>query len=209
MSDTPIKHAVISRARFSDKALMHKYLKVSKDMLIPSLQAQTNSSFTWFVMTTKEDIGFMRDYFGVHFVPVLNLPDFVEHMKDGKYTIQTRHDIDDWMAPTYIDEIQKLYTANIGTYDKFLIQSQPIKLMYHTGEESVMGRYHSTKTSMFLSLCQKEVDNHILEKKHGFMWEIAYKVFNVPDGMTKWVIHGDNISCNRPKNWTFSKTQEK
>lgn len=195
----PLKHAVFTMARFTDKERMSKYLEVAKTTLIPSLQSQTNQNFEWFVMLREEDLSLLTDSLDYPFYGVLNKLDFEEHMKRGGYTIQTRHDIDDWMAPTYIQEIQMIYMEQIKKYEKFLIQAQPVKLMYDTGEEKIMQRYNSRKTSMFLTLCQADVRHIVTEKKHGLMWEVAPTVFNLPEGMVKWVIHGDNISVRGRK----------
>jgi len=189
-----MKHALCTRCRFDNKELMDRYLVVSRDMLIPSLRAQTNKDFEWIVMVKKGDEDYIMDFLDMEFTPVYDNHDFIELLKTKEFVIQTRHDIDDWMAPKYIDEIQRVYKENINRKDKFLIQAQPIKLMYKTGEEIVMGRYHSLRTSMFLTLCQHKIDNYITEKKHGHMWKIAPDVYSVPDGLVKWVIHGNNIS---------------
>lgn len=192
-----MKHAIFSLARFKDKDLFKIYLDVSREMLVPNLRNQTEKNFEWVIMVLQEDVSFVKDYLNMKFTPVFNKPDFIDYMQKQKFDIQTRHDIDDWMSPKYVEAIQRIYRENIDKYDKFLIQSQPRKLDYHTGRETPMGRYHHMKTSMFLSLCQREPKHNIIEKNHGQMWQITNNIFNVPDGMTKWVIHGNNKSCGK------------
>jgi hypothetical protein len=189
------KHAIVSLSRFKDKDLMKIYFDVSKKMLIPSLKGQTNQNFEWVLMVLKEDISFARDYLEMDFTPVENKQEFVDYVTSKDFVIQTRHDIDDWMNPAYVDEIQKLYRQHIGQHDKFLVQSQPVRLNYPKGSEIPMKRYTAVRNSMFLSLCQRDVTATVLDRKHGQMHEVANRVFNVPDGMTKWVIHGNNRSC--------------
>lgn len=204
---TSIKHIVFSRCRFDDKDLMQKYLDVSKSVLIPALKSQTCKDFTWVVMCRPDDVQYIKDFLLMDFYPVHNIHDFISYVKDNDVKIQTRHDIDDWMSSEYIDMIQAVHNEHIGRYDKFLVQAQPRKVDMRTEEETRMGRYHDKRTSMFLSLCQRKCIHHIQEKKHGWMWEIAPKVFNIPEGYVKWMIHGDNISCNRPKD--FKPTPDK
>jgi hypothetical protein len=202
------KHAVITRCRFDDKPRMHRYLEVSQDMLIPSFKSQVVQDFEWILMIKKADLGLLQRELDYPFTSVLDKGELDRYLKEERFVIQTRHDIDDWMHQDYIKEIQSLYGEHIDTHDKFLIQSQPVKMMYHTGDELVMRRYHERKNSMFLTLCQREVTNTVLDRKHALMWEIAPTVFNVPDGMTKWVIHGNNISCNRAKDFKITNDKE-
>lgn len=204
-----MKHIIFSRCRFADKKLMQKYLDVSKKYFAPSLKAQMNKDFTVVIMVAKEDEGYIRDSLGINYEAVYDMPTFVEYINKHKPNIQTRHDIDDWMSPDYVSKIHDVYWQAIQHNDSFLIQAQPVKLKTDTQEETTMGRYHDQRTSMFLSLCQKDGTRHIQEEKHGWMWKVTPTVFTLPEGYVKWVIHGDNISCNRPKNWKFSKTEER
>lgn len=192
-----MKHIIVIRMRFNDKDLFKKYLDVSKEMLIPNLKSQTNKNFTTCFLILKEDEKFIKEYLDIDFIGFQNPADFNKYVIDEKFNIQTRHDMDDYMSVDYIEKIQQEYEKNIKKYDNFLIQFQPIKLMYQTKEELKMGLYHSKRNSMFLSLCQKNVTNHIFERKHGQMYEIANKVISLPEGYTKWVIHGNNISIKK------------
>lgn len=192
-----MKHVVISNMRFEDKELFKKYLVVTKDILIPSLQSQKNKNFLWCVLICKEDIEFIRKELNFDFLPFNDSKEYFEYVKFNNINIQTRHDIDDYMADTYIEKIQELYNENINEYDSFLIQAQPLKVNYHTKEEVHIEAYTSTRNSMFLSLCQNSVKHHILEKQHGQFFEICPNVITIPEGYVKWIIHGNNISCKR------------
>jgi hypothetical protein len=183
--------------KFTDKDLFNKYLKISKEILVTSLKSQSNKNFEIALLIFKDDEDFVKEYLGIDFIGFQNPADFYEYAINGKFNIQTRHDMDDYMSPDYVEKIQEEYDKNIKIYDKFLIQSQPIMMMYQTKEETQMGKYHDKRNSMFLSLCQKYVTNHIFERKHGSMWEITENVISLPEGYTKWVIHGENISIKK------------
>lgn len=176
---------------------MWKYIDVCKNILIPSLKSQTNKNFIWGLLILDEDINFVKAELDFEFTPFKSIQIFKEYCVNNNIFIQTRHDIDDWMSKDYVETIQKIYIENIFKYDNFLIQSQPLKLIYETGDETHIGEYTNTRNSMHLTLCQKKINHHIYEKKHGQMYEIAPYVITLPEGFTKWVIHGDNISCKR------------
>ena len=138
-----------------------------------------------------------------------NIKQYNDYVFDNKINIQTRQDIDDYCVDNYVEEIQRIYNKNKDKHSKFLIQSQPIKYMHHENKEAPLGLYTDKRTSMFLSICQKEdISNTIFDRTHGHMWEVANTVFNIPKGFTKWVIHGDNISCNRNRSDKY-KTNRK
>jgi hypothetical protein len=202
-------HLIISRCRFPDKELMAKYITMAKEFFVPSIKAQSNKNFKVMLMAFKEDEQHLREQLGIDFTVIEDNTQLLWYVRENAINIQTRHDIDDWMGEGYVDEIQKIYLENDDRYDKFLIQAHPVMVEYHKKEEKTMPHYTDTRTSMFLSLCQKKPINHIFEKKHGDMWKIAPDVFSVPDGLVKWVIHGDNISCRRPSNWEFSSEEER
>jgi hypothetical protein len=192
-----LNHAIVSRATFKDKILRDKYYKISKEILIPAIKNQKETNFDWLILIAEEDVNYTKDYFEIDFIPIFDIPQFVEYIKTRNYTIQTRHDIDDWMSVDYISEIQNIYKNNIDIYDKFLIQAQPIRFNYNSKTKQKMTKYHDRNNSMFLTLCQKEYSNHILEEKHRYMWKRVSKVFTMPENYVEWVIHGNNISCNR------------
>lgn len=189
-----ISHVIISRMAFKDKLALNTYLKITKDVLAPALKSQSNTNFKWATIIDPLDVEFVKNYLDIDFLSFKNFQEFFEYAKLNDINIQTRHDMDDYMSPEYVEAIHKEFENNINKYDKFLVQAQPVKLMYHTKIETKMGLYTNTRNSMFLSLCQKEVTNHIFERKHGQMYEITDNVISLPEGYTKWVIHGNNIS---------------
>jgi hypothetical protein len=190
-------HIIIIRMKFSDKELFQKYLKISKEILSPSLKSQTNKNFIIGCIICEEDIELVKNHLDLDFIPFKNNTEFIDYVNDNNINIQTRHDMDDYMSSEYIQRIQEIYIENIEHNDVFLIHSQPIKLMFNSKEEIKMDKYNNNRISMFVSLCQKKVKNHIFSRKHGQMYEIAEKIILLPEGYTKWVIHGDNISVKK------------
>lgn len=194
-----VKHMVLIKMGFIDKDLFKKYLNISKEILAPSLKSQINKNFEIGCIIKKEDISFVKELLDVDFINFSCFKDGFDYMKENNINIQTRHDMDDYMSPEYIQKIQEEYQKNIDLYDNFLIQAQPVKMMYETKKEFKMMQYNDKMNSMFLSLCQKDVKNYILERNHGQMHEIASHVITLPEGYTKWVIHENNISVRRVK----------
>ncbi|MCF7910859.1 hypothetical protein K9L16_04260 [Candidatus Pacearchaeota archaeon] len=191
-----LKHVIISRARFKDKNLRDKYYKITKEILIPAIKNQKEKNFIWMVRLFKEDINYTQDYFEIDFLPMIE-QDYKDHMKENNYTIQTRHDIDDWMSPDYVNKIQEIYKNNINKYEKFLIHTQPIKFNYINKTKQIKSLYHDRRISMFLSLCQRNCTNTVYAVNHTKMWTIAPKVFTIPEGYVEWVNHKNNITYRR------------
>ena len=191
-----MNHLILTRARFQDKELLDKYLVVCKNILIPALQKQKNKNFIWGMLIRPEDHEYLVEQLKYPFYAFFSIDEVFNYVKTNNIEIQTRHDIDDWMSDDYVDKIQMEYEKNKNKYDKFLVHFQPLKMNYHTGELNAIPIYTEKRTSMFLSLCQNKVEYHILDRDHGHMWEIAKDVITMPIGDVKWVIHGDNISCN-------------
>jgi len=177
-----------------NKQQLEIYLKVTKDVLVPCLNSQINKNFIWATIINPDHINFVKEYLGIDFLSFSNINEFVEYVFKNDVKIQTRHDMDDYMSDTYIDKIQQLYVENIDILKSFLIQAQPVRVDYKSKEEFKMGNYTDKKNSMFLSICQKEVKHHIFERNHGRMYEVESKVITLPEGYTKWIIHGNNIS---------------
>jgi hypothetical protein len=192
-----MKHLILTRAKVDDKELLEKYLIVCQNILIPALQKQKNKNFVWGMLIKPEHHEYLVEKLKYPFYAFFSKDEFINYIKDNNVEIQTRHDIDDWMSEDYVDKIQKEYEKNKNKYDKFLIQFQPLKMNYHTRELNAIQIYTETRTSMFLTLCQNKVENHILDRGHGEMWQIAKDVITLPIGDVLWVIHGDNISCKK------------
>lgn len=180
--------------KFNDDKLLNKYLKVTKDILVKSLKSQICKDFEWVLLIEPKHLNYLKSEIGYDFTPIFSPTEFNNHMVSNSVNIQTRHDCDDWMSPKYVKAIQDSYNDNIAKYDKFLIQSQPIKKLYPSGTEMKLKLYTSKRCSMHLSLCQKEVDRSINERIHSKMYEVTPNVISLGEGYTKWIIHGSNIS---------------
>ncbi len=192
-----IKHIIISRLWFTDKVLMEKYLAVAKKVLVPALQAQTCKDFEFGIILNNEDISHVKKTLGIEFTAFNSMEAYKDAALKGGYTIQTRHDIDDWMSGNYVEKIQETYKKE--NFKTLVVHADPVKLSYPGGQESPMRPYNAKCTSMFLSLCQKEVKYDVFEKQHGLMHSLADKVIRLPKGYAKWVQHPDSVSNTRDK----------
>jgi len=188
-----MKHIVVTRINFTDIELFKKYYNMMVEFYVPSINSQINKNFeVGFIINPSHisEIKFKLD------VPVRYFDsknDFNNYCKNENINIQTRHDCDDWMSYEYIETIQKKYNELIGNYDKFVIHSQIYKLDSKNGDLYKMSWEYTDKlNSMFLSLCQKNVENSVLDKKHSEMHLIVDKVVTLGYGLTRLVIHGDN-----------------
>lgn len=194
-----MKHSIVTRINFTDLSLMGEYLKITKEVLIPALKSQTVKAFEWIVLTNVEILDILKSELDYPFTAVYGNGQCFSYLLDNEINIQTRHDCDDYMSPTYVQKIQETYLSNYKRYDKFIVQAQPTQLLYQTGEEIELKPYSNQRCSMFLSLCQEKVENHIFERKHIQMYEITGNVITMPVGYAKWVIHGKNKSVIEKK----------
>lgn len=87
-----MKHTILTRMRFEDKDLMRKYLKMTKEFLVPSLKSQTCQNFKWILMVKSEDIDFLTSEIDFPFIPVLNENEHTQYVTSNNVEIQTRHD---------------------------------------------------------------------------------------------------------------------
>lgn len=191
-----MKHSIITRINFKDLSLMSEYLKITKEILIPAMKSQTVKDFEWIVLTNTETLAILKYELDYPFTPIFSNTQCYSYLIENNINIQTRHDCDDYMSSTYVETIQKKYFDNIEKLGIFLIQTQPTKLLYPNGPETSLPNYHNLRCSMHLTLCQKNVNNHIFEHVHGNMYKVTNNVITLPEGYTKWVIHGNNISVN-------------
>ena len=192
-----MNHLIIIRARFRNKMLRDEYYKIARKYLYPSISVQSNKDFTVCLLTDPADIPVFEKEVGIKALYFEDRPGLDEYSRHSAAEIQTRHDIDDWMAPNYISEIQKAYWENRNKYKQFILQvSHPIKLIDKTGKECPMGPYTSERNSMFLSICRGPQGKFIsiLEKNHSEMHKLVDKVINLPPGLTKWVRHPNAIT---------------
>jgi hypothetical protein len=201
-----MKHIIFIRAHFKDEDLFKKYMTVSKEVLLPQLNSQTNKNFTvCFSVYCDEHKDIISDLLdsSVNRMFTNNLymdQEFMDYIRGESYDIQTRHDIDDWMSSDYIDEVQKTWTQHQITNpneSKLLIQSQPRLFNFNTKETTEMKKQYSKEfVSMHLSLCQKGSDSYIFDQEHPKMYRVTENIETLPLGLTRLVIHGNNISSS-------------
>jgi hypothetical protein len=191
-----VKHYIITRINFKDLELLDKYLKVTKEVLIPCLKSQTVKNFTLAIITNPETVDYLKEQIDFPFIPFYG-NSINDHLIEEGVNIQTRHDCDDFMSKGYVSKIQKEYEKNFKKHSCFLIQAQPTLFDYSTKTESKMKPYSHERCSMFLSLCQEKVERHVFERKHGQMYEVTPTVITLPEGYAKWIIHGNNKSVSK------------
>jgi len=189
-----MKHIIVSRMNFTDRDLLNKYLSITQAVLIPALKSQIQKNFTWVLITNIQDESYLREKLDFPFDAVYGNSGFIEYVKLHKPNIQTRHDCDDWMSSAYVDTIQSKYSQNIKKFECFIIHAQPTMFDFWKKTNTHLSKYHNTRCSMFLSLCQNTVIHHVNERKHGQMYELTKNIILLPEGYCKWVIHGNNKS---------------
>ena len=190
-----MKHIIITRISFEDDSLFENYLNVSKQTFIPSISNQTNKNFTLGLIIKKKHIDILKSYLpnDIDVKYFNNFDECFNYTKTENYEIQTRHDCDDWMCDTYVEQIQKKCVENKDKYNSFLIQVQPYKLDFNSGIKYRMSLRYTDKTnSMFLSMYQKNCTYSVYKEKHANMNLLAERVFNLNEGMTYLVIHDNN-----------------
>lgn len=191
-----MNHIVLTRINFEDDELFKKYFEVMKNTYIPSIKSQRNKNFKIGFIIKDKHIQFLKPFFGDEVLYFRSTSECSEYCSKNNFQIQTRHDCDDWMRVDYIDKIQKTFLENINKKDVFLIHSKVQKLNYHNGDLYRRGDidYTNNKSiSMFLTLCQKNVNHFVYEKDHGKMKELTNDIFLLDEGHTRLVIHGNNI----------------
>jgi len=196
-----INHIILTRMNFSDESLLDKYLKIVKEVYVPSLKSQTNKNFRVAIITNEKILPKLKKEIDFDFIPFFNIQKFNEFVKSNNIEIQTRHDCDDYMSSNYINHIQNIFNEKkLKNKDvSIVIHFQPTKLDFHTKKEYRMGKYNEKRNSMFLSLCQTNIINGIFDHKHGQMYKAAKEVMFVDEGFVKLVVHGNNtLSCLNP-----------
>ena len=195
-----MRHLLITRLWFDSEKLLDKYLDVAVNTFIPSLKAQTCKDFEFGILLRKEHIEHVRERIGIKFIPYTGgIEQFREVAHKEGLTVQTRHDIDDWMASTYIEEIQKCYKENKDKYASFVIFAQPVKMEYPSGKVMPVPAYNEKRISMFATLCQRDPVHPIYKGSHGALYQYGEKIFKLPDGLVKWVQHPDSVTNARLK----------
>lgn len=200
-----MKHLVITRLWFDSVTLMDKYIDIALQTFIPSLKAQTCKNFEFGILLKAEHVDHVKNRIGIDFKAFTGgIEQFRGVAHSEGYTVQTRHDIDDWMAPTYIAEIQKIWKANKDA-DSFVIFAQPVKMEWPSKKIIKVPAYHEKRISMFATLCQKDPIHPIYKGTHGALYKYADKVFKLPDGLVRWVQHSDSVTNARLKHKGIQK----
>lgn len=198
-----MNHIIVTRASFDSDELLEKYLVVMNNLYIPCLARQTCKNFDVCIIVKEKHKSIVEEEFkkyNFNLIMVIgNARSYDKWVSQKHYDIQTRHDCDDWMSDDYIERIQQVYIENIKKFDTFLIQAQPVKMDYSTNIMYRMSPYSNTRTSMFLSLCQRECKKSIMQEQHGHFPKIVPDVIDLGYGYTKWVAHGNNISAKIEK----------
>jgi len=201
-----MKHILITRLWFDSITLMDKYIDVALKTFIPALRSQTCKDFEFGILCKADHVDYIKKRIGMDFTPFTGgIEQFREEANKGQYTLQSRVDIDDWIAPGYIAEIQKIYKANIDKYDSFVIFAQPVKMLWPSKTLEQVAPYHERRISMFATLCQKNPKYPIYKGSHGALWKYADKVFKLPDGMARWVQHKNSVTNARLKRKGITK----
>ena len=201
-----MKHILITRLWFDNRELLDKYLDVSLKTFIPALKSQTCKNFEFGLLIRDEHVDYVRKRIGIDFIAFTGgIEQFREIVKKNSYDLQSRVDIDDWIAPTYIAEIQKIYKANKDKYKSFIIHAQPVRVDWVTKRLSEVAPYHEKRTSMFLTLYQRNIEHPVYCGTHGQMWRLVDKVFMLPRGMARWTNHKDSVTSTRLRNKKITK----
>ena len=201
-----MKHLLVSRLWFDNRELMDKYIDVGMKMFIPQLKKQTYKKFDFGLLIRKEDVGYVRKKIGIDFIAFTEgIEQYRKVPGEMGYNLQTRHDFDDWMREDYIEKIQECYRENKDKYNNFVIHVQPVKVEYPSMKEMQIPSYHEKRTSMFLTLCQKNPIIPVYKGGHGHLWKYADKVIKIEKGLCKWVQHENSVTNARKKSKNVQK----
>ena len=185
-----MKHLLITRLWFDSKELLDKYLDVSVNTLIPAIKSQTCKDFEFGLLIRECHVEHVKNRIGVDFTAFTGgIFQLRKEVLEKQWNIQSRLDIDDWVSPKYIEEIQRIYNQNKDEYNDFIIHAQPIKLDWDSNTVLPIAKYHDQRISMFATLCQNDPYNAVYKGSHGQLYQLGEKVFKMPDGMAKWVQH--------------------
>ena len=199
-----MKHLISTRIKFNDDTLLMKYLEVSKKTFLPSILSQTNKNFILCVIANKQHHTLIDNLIN-EICEVLKKEkpslvflndastDYLNYILKENINIQTRHDCDDWMCETYVDQIQKIFFNNVDKYKTFVIHGQPYKYdIIEDKKYKMTYRYDNNNTSMFVSVCQKNCDVQLFTLKHSDVGKMGEEVFMVDEGSCHLVIHRNN-----------------
>lgn len=189
-----MKHCIATRFKFEEDnfELMAKYVEICKVILIPQLQKQTNKNFDWVLITNPRHDDWIKENLTGYTYTIMH--DYDTEFANAGYNLQTRHDIDDWMADVYVQSLQE--TVEMKKHDKCLIHVNLILAQYETKQTMLYPVYHSRNTSSFLSMYQKDIDTklHVYMDEHTKMWQYVPEVVELPIGMCMQIKHNWNLS---------------
>jgi hypothetical protein len=132
---------------------------------LPSVLRQTDKNFIWVIRCSKKtpDILFKYLGMGVHIeICYTNFTDFLKsyiNKHPAEYIITSRLDSDDWLIRTYVAEIKKNFTGEIGILDVDGFQFDSVKKSFYIGKYSSPPSWFAGKVSPFLSLVERVTDN--------------------------------------------------
>jgi hypothetical protein len=166
-----------------------------KKYYIPSINNQTNKNFKIALIANERHYELIRKEID-NKIEILRFGDQKEDYKDYvtkiPFTIQTRHDCDDYMSNTYVNKIQKLYESNKDKYETFILNFQPTKFIDSTQKEYTHSRDYSKACSMFSTLIQKNTKYGIFDVMHDQLSRISKNIIYIKDPYVKLIIHGNN-----------------
>lgn len=192
-----MKHIIFTNCNFDNDDLFYKYFEVMRKIYIPSVKSQICKDFLLFINVNPkkpEHFGVIQNEFADSNINyTLKMVGFKTRVIEDKYILQTRHDCDDYMSPTYVRDIQNLATEKFIDNEEFLIHAQPIKHEYNTNQYyHITPKYNEKHPSMFLTLCQKNPNKTILDVMHTKFSEVVPKIFDMGDKYARLTIHNNN-----------------
>lgn len=199
-----IKHVVVTRMLYEDDKKFLARLELYKNILLKSLEAQTNQNFDIAVLCNRKHQEFIKEIGVIPFFVGENnygQKDKTWHVKvpweeiEGleKYDIQSNIDSDDYVSEEYIEIIQE----SCGGGKSIHIHFQPILHNYITGEKKRMSnRYDKNTGSAFYSLYQPNKENYIYigQDGHRRMQNYAEKTILIGEGHCFVGVHDSNDS---------------
>jgi hypothetical protein len=190
-----MSHIIITRCKFGDDQKFLNYFEMMKKYYIPSINNQTNKNFKIALIANERHYELIRKEID-NKIEILRFEDQKEDYKDYvtkiPFTIQTRHDCDDYMSNTYVNKIQKLYESNKDKYETFILNFQPTKFIDSTQKEYTHSRDYSKACSMFSTLIQKNTKYGIFDVMHDQLSRISKNIIYIKDPYVKLIIHGNN-----------------
>jgi len=189
-------HLIVVRMKYLNDENFFKRDEVRLKTFIPSILNQINKNFKIGFIINTNHVQIIREHFKNSNINILffnSSNDVRNYVMENDVKIQTRIDDDDIISCEYTDLLQKMYNHNIVNYESFLIQTQPFKFLLSSGEFYKMGlRYGNETTSMFLTLCQKNVSKFIMDRPHNKMGGTTDCVLSTNEGICSLVITNNN-----------------